>query len=483
MYLGLDLGTSGLRGVLVSEDADIIGEHSVAYSFTSPKPGWSEQNPHDWISACREVLAQLRRDYPLAFAALKGMAVAGHMHGATILDRSGQVVRPCILWNDGRADKEAAELDAMSAFRHQSGNIVFAGFTAPKLLWLSRYEPENFSRIDKVLLPKDYLVYWLTGRLVTDMSDAAGTSWLNVAERQWSEELITKSGMRCEQLADLVEGCEWVGTVDSKLANEIGLPIKVGVVGGGADNAAAACGIGALTEGQGFLSVGTSGVLLAATDQYRPAPEAAVHTFCHAVPEKWYQMGVTLAATDSLNWLADNLETTAQQLAAQMPDQASGPAPVLFLPYLMGERTPHNDVNARAAFIGMSKPTDRKLLCQAVMEGVGFALRDCLEALKSTGTQLPSAFAIGGGSASPFWLHTLANILDLQLHLPEKGDFGAAMGAARLAMVGVGGLNPADCIIQPKIQRSFEPQPTLVADYQTAYQKYTQTYTVLKEIS
>ena len=483
MYLGLDLGTSGLRGVLVSDDGLVVGDHSAQYPLTTPSPGWSEQDPRDWINACRKVLAALHKDYPKAVAALKGIGVAGHMHGATLLDRSGKVIRPCILWNDGRAGLEAAELDAMPAFRQLSGNIVFAGFTAPKLLWLARHEPQNFDRVDKVLLPKDYLVYWLTGRLVSDMSDAAGTSWLDVAKRQWSDELIAKSRMRPEQLPDLVEGCETVGTINKNAAAELGLSQSVAVVGGGADNAAAACGIGALAEGQGFLSLGTSGVLLAANDQYRPAPDAAVHTFCHAVPDKWYQMGVTLAATDSLNWLATNLGSTAHELAAQMPDQVTGPCPVLFLPYLSGERTPHNDVNARAAFIGMSKSTDNKVLCQAVMEGVAFSLRDCLQALKSTGTALPGVFAIGGGSGSVYWLQTLANALNLPLHLPEKGDFGAAMGAARLARVGVCGDSPLDVMSQPDIKRSFEPQPQLVADYEAAYQRYTLCYSALKEIS
>ena len=483
MYLGLDLGTSGLRGLLVSIEGVPVGDKSAEYAVNTPRQGWSEQNPEDWIKACLEVVAQLRNAFPKEFAAIKAIGVAGHMHGATVIDRFGKVVRPCMLWNDGRAAIEAAELDAMPAFRNLSGNIVFPGFTAPKLLWMARHEPENFARIDKVLLPKDYLVYWLTGRLVTEMSDAAGSSWLDVGNRQWSDELIDKSGMRCEQLPDLVEGCDLVGVVDGQVAAELGLRGDVGVVAGGADNAAAACGIGALAEGQGFLSLGTSGVLLAAKDHYAPAPASAVHTFCHAVPGKWYQMGVTLAATDSLNWLAANLGTTAQELASQMIDHTTGPCEVLFLPYLSGERTPHNNVNARAAFIGMSKPTDSKVLCQAVMEGVGFALRDCLEALKSTATELPGAFAIGGGSGSEFWLQTLANILNMPLHLPAKGDFGAAMGAARLAMIGATGLPPSNFITQPTILRSYEPQPNLVAAYEAAYQRYTKSYSALKEIS
>lgn len=482
MYLGLDLGTSGMRGLLVSEEGTPVGDKSAEYRVSSPREGWSEQDPADWLKACREVAAQLHSAFPREFAAIKGIGVAGQMHGATVLDRSGEVVRPCILWNDGRADQEAAELDAIPEFRSQSGNIVFPGFTAPKLLWMARHEPNNFARTDKVLLPKDYIVYWLTGRLVSEMSDAAGTSWLDVGHREWSDELIEKAGMRRSQLPDLVEGSELVANIDSKVAAELGLGTAVGVVGGGGDNAAAACGIGALSEGQGFLSLGTSGVLLAAKNQYSPAPASAVHTFCHAVPEKWYQMGVILSATDSLNWLASNVGHTVQELAAQLTDRASGPSSVLFLPYLSGERTPHNDVNARASFIGMSRSTDCRQLCQAVMEGVSFAMRDCLQALKSTGTELPGAFAIGGGSQSDFWLETLANTLNLPLHIPRKGDFGAAMGAARLAMVGVSGLSEESVMTQPEIERCFEPQPGLVAAYEAAYQRYTESYSVIKEI-
>jgi len=482
MYLGLDLGTSGLRGLLVSAEGKPVGDRSAEYAVNTPREGWSEQNPADWLTACQAVMTQLRSAYPKEFSTIEGIGVAGHMHGATTLDRSGKVVRPCILWNDGRADKEAAELDNTSGFRSQSGNIVFPGFTAPKLLWMARHEPENFSRIDKVLLPKDYIVYWLTGRLVTEMSDAAGTSWLNVGIRNWSDALIEKSGIVRSQLPDLVEGSEVVGTVSTSRATELGLGDKVSVVGGGADNAAAACGIGAMTDGQAFLSLGTSGVLLAAKDRYAPAPSSAVHTFCHAMPEKWYQMGVTLSATDSLNWLASNLGCSVKQLSSQMTGRPAGPSRVLFHPYLSGERTPHNDTNARASLIGMSHATDHKELCQAVMEGVGFALRDCMEALKSTGTDLTGAFAIGGGSRSDFWLETLTNILDIPLHLPKKGDFGAAMGAARLAIAGVSGEPVSRVMTQPAIQQSYTPQPNLVADYEAAYQRYTESYSVLKDI-
>jgi len=483
MYLGLDLGTSGLRGLLVSAEGTAVGDSSAEYTVQNPRQGWSEQDPEQWIKACKKVMSGLHGSFPKEYAAIQGIGVAGHMHGATVLDKKGELIRPCILWNDTRAAKEAAELDAMPEFRKLSGNIVFPGFTAPKLLWMARHEPDHFSRVAKVLLPKDYLVYWLTGRFVSEMSDAAGTSWLDVGGRRWSNELIEKSGMLSTQMPELVEGCELIGSLDRKVTAELALPHGVGVVGGGGDNAAAACGIGAFREGQGFLSLGTSGVLLAAKDSYAPWPASAVHTFCHAVPGKWYQMGVILSATDSLNWLASNLGRTAKDLAEQLPERPSGPSSLRFLPYLSGERTPHNDAHARAAFIGMSKETDNNALCQAVMEGVSFALRDCLEALKSTQTNLSGAMAIGGGSGSAFWLETLANTLNLPIHLPARGDFGAAMGAARLAMVGVSGASLSSVMTQPEIQRSYEPTPHLVAAYDAAYQKHIKCYAALKELS
>jgi xylulokinase len=483
MYLGLDLGTSGLRGLLVGANGAVVGDATSEYSVCNPEDGWSEQAPSDWIEAAKTVMSRLRLNHPKEYAAIKGIGISGHMHGATVLDARGDVIRACILWNDTRAAAEAAELDAIPAFRRLSGNIVFPGFTAPKLLWMKRHEPANFARVAKVLLPKDYLVYWLTGRFVSEMSDAAGTSWLDVGAREWSDELIERSGMSPGQMPDLLEGPELAGTLDGKVAAELTLPDEVGVVAGAGDNAAAACGIGALAEGQGFLSLGTSGVLLAAKDNYVPAPASAVHTFCHAVPETWYQMGVMLSATDSLNWLASNLGRTPRDLAARLPGSVTGPSSVRFLPYLSGERTPHNDVHARAAFIGMSKGADDRVLCQAVMEGVGFALRDCLEALKKTNTDLSGVFAIGGGSNSAFWVETLANTLNIEVWLPAQGDFGAAMGAARLAMVGVSGASPSDVMTRPEVERAYEPDRDLVAAYEAAYRKFIQSYAVLKEIA
>ena len=481
MYLGLDLGTSGLRALLVDENGAPIASAEAPCTAQHPHPGWSEQDPTEWITACESAMARLRAEVPEALAALKGIGLSGQMHGATLLDKSDRVLRPCILWNDTRAAAEAAALDGAPDVRALSGNIVFPGFTAPKLLWVEAHEPEIFAQIAKVLLPKDYLRLWLTGAHVSDMSDAAGTSWLDVGARDWSDRLLSASHMRRDQMPRLVEGSETSGRLRAELASDWGVTGPVEVAGGGGDNAAAACGVGCLKEGDGFVSLGTSGVLLAAKDSFAPAPETAVHSFCHAIPGTWYQMGVILAATDCLNWLAGTLGDTPKALAGTMPDTPTGPAPVLFLPYLSGERTPHNDAAMRGAFLGLDIGHDRRTLTQAVMEGVGFALRDNLEALKSTGTDLSAVLAIGGGTGSRFWLESLATILDLPLKLPAQGEFGAALGAARLAMAATGH-SVTDIMGAPQVATTIDPRADLTPAYAEAYAKYRALYPSLKAV-
>ncbi len=482
MYLGLDLGTSGLRALLVEEHGSIIGSAEAGYGVKHPHSGWSEQNPADWTVACEKAMASLRAAFPAAFSELRAIGVSGHMHGATILDSAGQVLRPCMLWNDTRAHEEAKSLDAISKFREVSGNIVFPGFTAPKVMWLAKHEPETYSQIGKVLLPKDYLNFWLTGIYASDMSDSAGTSWLDVGARCWSDELLSQSGLRQDQVPQLFEGSEPIGTLKAGLAKKWGVSPKVIVIAGGGDNAVAACGVGALKEGDGFVSLGTSGVLLAAKDSFAPLPASAVHTFCHAVPGKWYQMGVILAATDSLNWLARNLGKDAAALSNALGDRISGPNALQFLPYLSGERTPHNDSAVRGAFLNIDISATRDDLTQSVMEGVSFALRDSLEALKSTGTSLNKALAIGGGSQSPYWLELVATVLDLPLDVPEKGEFGAALGAARLAIVGATSVHPEVIMTPPKIAKTICPRADLRADYDAAYDRYRKAYPVIKAL-
>lgn len=480
MYLGLDLGTSGLRALLVDGTGAVLGASEAACPVSHPAPGWSEQDPAQWIAACETAVAELRAAHPTEFAALKGIGLSGQMHGATLLDRAGAVLRPCILWNDTRAAAEARALDAVPGVRETSGNIVFPGFTAPKLAWVAKHEPEVFARVATVLLPKDYLRFWLTGERIGDMSDSAGTAWLDTGARAWSDDLLAAGGMRRDQMPALVEGAAPGGELRAELRASWGTAGPVVVAGGGGDNAAAACGAGCFREGQGFVSLGTSGVLLAARDSYAPDPASAVHTFCHAVPGAWYQMGVILAATDCLNWLARSLGQSPAALAAQVADRAEGPSGILFLPYLSGERTPHNDSAIRAGFAGIGIGDGPAELTQAVMEGVAFALRDCHEALRGTGTAPDRLLALGGGTRSRFWVETLASVLNLPLDLPEQGELGAALGAARLAMAAVTGGAPEEIMTAPRVAETVAPRADLVPAYDAAYARYRALYPCMK---
>ena len=482
MYLGLDLGTSGVKALLIDGAQQIVGSETASVSVSRPHPGWSEQDPADWIAACEEAITKLQANYPKELAATRAISFSGQMHGATLLDENGEPLRPAILWNDTRSFKEAAELDAMPEFRAISGNIVFPGFTAPKLVWVARNEPEIFSKIAKVLLPKDYIAFWLSGEYISEMSDAAGTSWLDVAGRCWSEELLALSGMRLDQMPRLVEGSDAAGTIRPELAMRWGLNSNVIIGGGAGDNAASAIGMGVVSEGQAFLSLGTSGVIFAATEGYKPLPESAVHSFCHAIPNTWHQMGVILSATDALNWYANLSGCSAAELDAELPISANEPASVRFLPYLSGERTPHNDAQIRGVFVGLEHESERATLTQAIMEGVAFAIRDNLEALNKAGSIVNEIIAVGGGSRSDFWIQTLSNVLNKSILIPADGDFGAAFGAARLALLAAEDVDPANVLKTPHIERRVEPNQAKVSLYEQAYQHYRKIYPALKDL-
>ncbi|MEM1079429.1 MAG: xylulokinase [Pseudomonadota bacterium] len=480
-YLGIDLGTSGLRALLVDEAGTPIGSAERAYSVSNPHPGWSEQDPADWIDALEAAVAELRNGFP-EFAGLRGIGVAGHMHGATLLDAQGTALRPCILWNDVRSEAEAAALDATNGVRNLSGNIVFPGFTAPKLAWVRAHEPEIFAKVAKVLLPAAFLNHYLSGEYVADMSDSAGTSWLDVGRRAWSEDLLNAGQMRPDQMPRLVEGSAPAGTLRPALARAWGVAAGVTVAGGAGDNAAAACGIGALSEGAGFVSLGTSGVILVARDSYAAAPDAAVHTFCHAVPDRWYQMGVMLSATDSLNWLSRITGTRPAELTRALGDEIRPPGAVRFLPYLSGERTPHNDSQIRGGFTGLSTATTTEDLTRAVLEGVAFGLRDSFEALRSTGVTIESLIAIGGGSASTYWLKLIASTLDIPLLLPSGREFGAALGAARLGLLADTGRMVSEVVTPPEISETIPQVEQHRVAINDAYHMFQNAYPGLRQI-
>ncbi|MDF1873191.1 xylulokinase [Vannielia sp.] len=479
MYLGLDLGTSGLKALLIGEDQQVLAEAQAPLTVSRPHPGWSEQSPADWLSATEAALDDLSSRVSLGD--VKGIGLSGQMHGAVCVDAAGDVLRPAILWNDTRAAAEAAAMDADPQFRAISGNIVFPGFTAPKIAWMDAHEPALRARIDKVFLPKDYLRFWLTGEAVSEMSDAAGTAWLDTGARDWSEPLLAATGLTRAHMPRLVEGSAPSGTLRAALAERWGMSPSVVVAGGGGDNAASAVGMGVVRPGQAFVSLGTSGVLFAATERYAPAPETSVHSFCHALPETWHQMGVILAASDALEWLSRLLATPAADLTGGLgPLKAPGRA--MFLPYLGGERTPHNDAEARGSLTGIEHLTDRAAATRAVLEGVTFALRDCHEALAATGTRYDSLLAVGGGSRSDYWLKAIATALDIPVELPVAGDFGGAFGAARLALMAVTGAG-AEAAPRPAIARVIEPEPTLTAAFTEAHTRYQATYKALKGLS
>ncbi|MDB2610164.1 xylulokinase [Amylibacter sp.] len=478
MFIGLDLGTSHLKGIVIDDAQNVCAEASVSLSLMRPKNGWSEQNPQDWLDATENVMASLANKVNLK--KVNAIGLSGQMHGATLLDKNDNVLRPCILWNDTRSAEEASYLDSKTIFRNLTGNIVFPGFTAPKLAWVRKHEPNIFAKISKVLLPKDYLRLWLCGEYVAEMSDAAGTSWLDVKRRDWSDALLAETDLDRSQMPTLIEGCEISGVLKKTHASKWGLPHGVIIAGGAGDNAASAIGVGVVKAGDAFVSLGTSGVLFAASDEYQPDAASAVHTFCHALPNTWHQMGVILAATDAMNWFGQVLNSSAQEMTNDL-GVLKAPSKTLFLPYLGGERTPHNDAQIRASFINLDHNADRQAMIRAVIEGVAFAFRDCFDALSSTGTKINQLVAAGGGAKSEYWVQAIATTLGLPISIPVAGDYGGAFGAARLGMIAYG-INRYDVAISPKIKHIIEPVMSLHDDYLSALKSYRETYKVLKAI-
>jgi xylulokinase len=482
MFLGIDLGTSGVKALLIDGDQRVVASANASLEVSRPHPGWSEQDPADWVEATRIALLSLRDSHPAEMGAVRGIGLSGQMHGATLLDKAGKVLRPAILWNDTRSHREAAALDADPQFRQLTGNIVFPGFTAPKLLWVRENEPDIFAATATILLPKDYLRFWLTGEFISEMSDAAGTAWLDVARRDWSDALLAACGLDRSHMPALVEGTAPAGRLRGDLAAELGLPAGIVVAGGAGDNAASACGMGTVASGSAFLSLGTSGVLFAATDSYRPNAESAVHTFCHALPNTWHQMGVILSATDAMNWLSSVVGVKPAELTGAVGGALQAPSSVIFLPYLSGERTPLNDAAIRGAFLGLGHESDRGVMTRAVMEGVAYAFRDNRDALEAAGTKLDRVTAIGGGSRSDYWLTALATVLGVPVDIPADGDFGAAFGAARLGLIAAEGADPASICLAPAIARTIEPVAKLQSAFDEGFARYRKAYPAIKGV-
>lgn len=483
-YIGIDLGTSGAKFLLVAADGTIVAEYAQTYPVFYPQSGWSEQNPEDWFAAALRGLKALLQGQDKA--AVKGISFGGQMHGLVALDKDDGVIRPAILWNDGRTEQQTAYLnriigkEKLSAY---TGNIAFAGFTAPKILWMKRNEPENFKKIARIMLPKDYLAYRLSGHFCTDVSDASGTLLLDVKNRRWSPEMCAVCGISEQQLPELFESFEPVGTLKGEIAEELGLSADVQIIAGAGDNAAAAVGTGVVGEGGCNISLGTSGTLFVSSRAYKEDKVNALHSFCHA-DGGWHLMGCILSAASCNAWWSDKILQTEDYACEQAGlEEFLGKNDVYFLPYLMGERSPHNDVNACGAFIGMRPGTSRGQMTLAVLEGVSFALRDCLEAAKKNGVHIGRTMLCGGGAKSPLWRQIMANVMDLPVDLPQT-EQGPSFGAAMLAMVGCGEYETvraaAEAIV--RVRETVLPDPAVTRLYEERYAVFRSLYPALRGV-
>ena len=482
MYLGIDLGTSGLKLLLLDAQHHVHASVDAPITLQRPHPNWSGQNPLEWWQALESAVAQLRVAAPQAWRQVRAIGLSGQMHGAVVLDEKLAVLRPAILWNDGRSGAQCLALEQRAPQSRQiTGNLAMPGFTAPKMLWLAENEPDAFKATTKVLLPKDWLRLKLTGDCVSEMSDASGTLWLDVGQRCWSEPMLAACGLNLSHMPSLVEGSQPSGIVLPALAKAWGLPDGVMVAGGGGDNAASAVGIGAARPGQGFVSLGTSGVVFLVSDTYKPAPELAVHAFAHALPGRWHQMSVMLSAASAFGWITQLTGSTDEaQLAERVSDLAPerrAAAPV-FLPYLSGERTPHNNPDASGVFIGLRSEHTAADLGYAVMEGVTFGLMDGLRAMGQTeASQIPLAL-VGGGARSDAWAQLLASGLGCPLQRSENAHAAAALGAARLAWLADEGSEEEVCRPLP-ISQEFVPDDVIRETLCQRYSRYRSLYPAL----
>ena len=459
MYLGIDAGTSEIKTLVLDEQGTIVAVAGAPLTVQRPHPHWSEQQPEDWWQALNQALTLLREKVGARWSEIRSVGLSGQMHGAVLLDQQGDVLRPCILWNDTRSAAQCETLTRNVPQLHRvAGNLAMPGFTAPKLLWVAEHEADIFAKTAHILLPKDYLRWRMSGEMVSEMSDAAGTLWLDVAARDWSDDLLAACGLNRNMMPRLVEGSEASSVLRADIAAQWGLSEGVIIAGGGGDNAASAVGIGAVNTGDAFISLGTSGVMFAVNDTYRPNPQSAVHAFCHALPNRWHQMSVMLTAASALRWLCQLVgcdESTLMAEVEQLSEEQRQQAP-LFLPYLSGERTPHNDPWAQGAFHGLTHATTRAHLGYAVIEGVTFGLADGLRVLNESGTELSECSLVGGGARSTFWAQLIADALHLPIITHEGGEAGGALGAARLAQLATGADEKTVCV-KPPVRHRFIP--------------------------
>ncbi|WP_437177294.1 xylulokinase [Collimonas arenae] len=476
MSLGIDLGTSELKAVLLDECGTVVAHAGIRLVISRPQAGWSEQDPENWWQACLAALQQLRQSQPDAYSRVRCIGLSGQMHGAVLLDQANRVLRPAILWDDSRAIAQAQWLhQEHPEFSEITGSLPMAGLTAPKLLWIKQYEPQVFSDISCVLSPKDYLRLRLTGERVSDMSDAAGTLWLDVRKRDWFEPMVQACGLQLSQLPRLVEGSAAAAGLNAEAAGQLGLRRQLLVAGGGGDNPVSAVGIGAIDAGHGFITLGTSAAIVAITGHVAGNPASAVHSFCHALPQRWYTMGAMLAGASCLRWVTnllgqENEQTLLQMVEAGLPQtQPVSAAVPLFLPYLAGERTPHNDPLLRGGFMNLGYDSTAATLGYAVLEGVGFGLLDAMHAVHAAGATVGACALVGGGARSNYWAQLLSNIVDREIYTLSGSELSACIGAAKLGFLayGRGGdLLQSGMPVKERFFPMLAQQPMLQARYQ-----------------
>lgn len=481
MYLGIDLGTSAVKALLVDEDGVIVESRSAALTVSRPHAGWSEQDPDRWWQATNDAVMALGAARKAQMAVVRAIGISGQMHGLTALDAAGSVIRPSILWNDNRAAAQAVRMDAETpAFRAIGGNAVMSGFTAPKAVWMRENEPELFAAIDSILLPKDYLRFRMSGEKLSEMSDSSGTLWLDVAARDWSDDLLAPCGLSRDQMPGLVEGAAPAGRLRADVAAAWGIDGSPVIAGGGGDNAAAAVGLGAVNPGDGFCSLGTSGVVFVVTDSFVPAVASGVHAFCHAIPDSWHQMGVILAASDCVAWLCEVTGTDVRTLMAALDGTDNLAADLLFHPYLSGERTPHNDASARGGFFGLARHHGRADMARAVLQGVSFAITDATRVLRDAGGAPEMMLATGGGAKNELWLSYIAAMTGVPIVVPVDGDFGAALGAARLAMM-ADGMTMKEVCAKPETRVVVTPDRDMADALSPSYHRWRDIYHLLQQ--
>jgi xylulokinase len=483
MYLGIDLGTSSVKAILLDENHRVVGQKSHPLSVSHPKPLWSEQDPDLWWQATSNAVLSLRQTFKKSFSGIKAIGLSGQQHGATLLGINHEVLRPAMLWNDGRAMRECQTLtEKLPEYPNIIGSKLMAGFTAPKVYWVAEHEPAIFKQISKVLLPKDYLRLKLTGDFATDLSDASGTAWIDVNKRKWSTDLLNACELTEEQMPKLFEGTEVTGTVSAHVAKEWGVSPSTVVAGGGGDNPAGAMSVNVIKQGSAFLSLGTSGVYFVSSNVFQSNPAGGIHTFCHCIPNYWHHMSVHLSAASCLTWLSATLKAAPEELLMEAEEMSSDSSPVIFLPYLSGERTPHADPHAKGTFFGMTHTTTRADMTRAVLEGVAFAFADGQDAMLKAGIEIDDVSVVGGGAKNLYWGKILAAALGRPLIYRANREVGSALGAARLAWLAS---NPRDAVTAfatPEIETVVECDPELSARYAKKREIFKLLYVRLADV-